>query len=773
MLQRVLLLVGLLTLIGCKDGHEGAVKLTVSYSGFKPGCIRVGVKDEGGAGEERTTELAGKGTAKGGQVTVAAFREAGWGPHLLLTAQAFETECTGTPVTTATQSVKVDKAAVAELELTLSGTDADEDGYVARGSGGSDCDDTRGEARPGAQERCNGRDDNCDNKSDEGFEVGALCDTTDGCKGAWTCDTQGARTCVGKPDQWRRDSDGDGQGDPNVSGPLECKQPTGYVPNGLDCDDTNKWRFTGAPELCNAVDDDCDTVADNGLGLGNACTGASGCGGKLACDAADAGVRCDSPTPVVLYPDTDQDTRGKADAGVSSCEPTRPGHVTNANDCDDTRANVYVGAPELCDSQDNDCDGTQDEDHNVGASCNPGMGCSGARACAEDGGTQCDFVTPPTSWYPDDDLDLHGKADAGVLTCAPSPGHIAQAGDCNDGNPYTHADRGELCDQEDNNCNGTADEGNVCPTGGGTWADRTTASADVWRSVSLWGDGGVWVAGQSNRLRYQAPGQTTFENFDGQCTAADWYGVWADPQTGTAYLAGLNQRSAIHPATTTTCTSGPTFTSTDVRGIVGVPRTGGGTEFHGVGLDRGNNNFGRASWWTDASTTLQSGPTSVGPLRDVHGISRDVLFAVGGFQPSGGSPGEPRIYRFKPDQNDWQSELVQNISGVEEDQLRGIWVVHPKLAYAVGESNSVLRWNGTAWSKHSGPGAGDLYSVVAFGTSSVYVTTVGGQVYRFDGSTWSAMPGLNTGTPLWDIAGTSPGDLWVVGDNGKMLHWPR
>ncbi|HZH76017.1 MAG TPA: hypothetical protein VEY88_08290, partial [Archangium sp.] len=61
----------------------------------------------------------------------------------------------------------------------------------------------------------------------------------------------------------------------------------------------------------------------------------------------------------------------------------------------------------------------------------------------------------------------------------------------------------------------------------------------------------------------------------------------------------------------------------------------------------------------------------------------------------------------------------------------------------------------------------------AFGTSSVYVTTVGGAVYRFNGSTWSAMPGLNTGTPLWDIAGTSPGDLWVVGGDGKVLRWPR
>ncbi|HEX8819628.1 MAG TPA: putative metal-binding motif-containing protein [Archangium sp.] len=769
MLQRLVLLIGLLTLIGCQKGHEGAVKLTVSYSGFKPGCIRVGVKDEGGAGEERTTQLEGKGAVTGGSVTVAAFREAGWGPSLLLTAQAFEVECTGSPVSTATGVVKVDKAAVTELELKLSGTDADQDGYVARDTGGHDCDDRRGEAHPGARELCNGRDDNCDERPDEGLEVGALCDTTDGCKGAWTCDAQGARTCVARPDQWRRDSDGDGQGDPKSTSQTSCKQPTGYVPNDLDCDDTNKRRYTGATELCNTVDDDCDATADEGLGVGNACTGAGGCGGKLACNAADAGVLCNSPTPVVLYPDNDQDTRGAADAGVSSCEPTRPGHVTNANDCDDTRANVYMSAPEICDSQDNDCDGTTDESFNVGAGCDPGLGCTGARACAADGGTRCDYVTPPTSYYPDDDLDQHGRADAGVLTCAPNPGHVPQAGDCDDGNPFAHGDMGELCDQADNDCDGTEDEDGVCPTGGATWVDRSTANTDDWRSVTVWGDGGVWLTGLGSRLRHRAPGQTTFQNFDARC-AGDWYGLWADPQSGTAYLGGLNQLSAYHGAAATSCTPGLTITNTDVHGIVGVPQTGGGTEFHFVGFSRGNANEGRAMWWDGSA--LNSGDTTLGPLWDVHGVSRDVLFAVGGFQPTTRDPGEPRIYRFKPAQDDWQTEFVQNLSGVVEDQLQGVWVVNPKLAYAVGESNSVLRWNGTAWSKHSGPG-GDLYSVVAFGTSSVYVTTGNGRVYRYDGSAWSALPGLNTGAPLWDIAGTSPADLWVVGDNGKLLHWPR
>ncbi len=108
-----------------------------------------------------------------------------------------------------------------------------------------------------------------------------------------------------------------------------------------------------------------------------------------------------------------------------------------------------------------------------------------------------------------------------------------------------------------------------------------------------------------------------------------------------------------------------------------------------------------------------------------------------------------------------------------DDRLRGVWVVSPTLAYAVGESSSFLMWNGTAWTPLTGPASEDLLSVVAFGKNSVYATTGSGKVYRYDGSTWTVMPGLSTGSALNDIAGTSPGDLWVVGDNGKILHWPR
>lgn len=673
MFPRFALLAGLLSLLatGCRN-DEGAVKLTVTYSGFRPGCIRVGVKDAQGLGEARTTELAGKGEPTGGSVTLAAYRESGWGTTLAVTAEAFETQCSGTPVETSTGTVTVNKGQTAEYALTLTASDLDQDGYVARTGGGTDCDDTRAPVHPGAQELCNGRDDNCDGVRDEGFDVGALCDAPGICSGQRTC-------------------------------------------------------------------------------------------------APDGTVACTGPAPTMLYADTDNDQHGAPGASISSCEPTRAGYVTSSDDCDDSRASVYTGAPELCDSLDNDCDGTADDGLGLGGSCDPGQGCAGTRVCETDGGTRCDFVTPPSAYYPDEDLDQHGKTDAGVVTCAPDAGYIPQAGDCNDGNPFTNVDARELCDGEDNDCNGSSDENGVCPGAGAKWVDMSPSDYNPLRSVAMWGDGGVWIAGGTNELRVRAPGASLFTSYDNQCTGV-WYGIWAHPQSGYVVAGGDNAAIALHEAATNSCLySGADATNTDVRGVVGVPLSSGGFDTFFVGIDKLDTTSGRALRWTGTGTSFQNIPLP-GQLWDVHGISREVLFAVGGFDNAG-----PRIYRFKPDTNTWSDEGVQNLSGVVSDRLRGVWVVNPRLAYAVGEGGSFLMWNGTTWSPRTGPSSENFTSVLAFGKNAVYVSTSNGKVYRYNGTAWSALPGLGpvSGDSLNDLAGLAPDDIWVVGDQGWRLHWPR
>ncbi|MCP3940209.1 MAG: sialidase, partial [Desulfobacteraceae bacterium] len=97
----------------------------------------------------------------------------------------------------------------------------------------SDCDDSNSAVNPGAVELCNGIDDNCDFNIDEG------------------CTT------------YCRDSDSDGYGDSGDS-QTATSQPPGYVMNAFDCDDSNSAVNPGAVELCNGIDDNCDTNIDEG-----------------------------------------------------------------------------------------------------------------------------------------------------------------------------------------------------------------------------------------------------------------------------------------------------------------------------------------------------------------------------------------------------------------------------------------------------------------------------------------------------------------------------
>ena len=62
---------------------------------------------------------------------------------------------------------------------------------------------------------------------------------------------------------WYGDADGDGYGrSSDVS--TACSPPAGYVAQSGDCDDGNGAIHPGAAELCDAVDNDCDRVVDDG-----------------------------------------------------------------------------------------------------------------------------------------------------------------------------------------------------------------------------------------------------------------------------------------------------------------------------------------------------------------------------------------------------------------------------------------------------------------------------------------------------------------------------
>ena len=284
-------------------------------------------------------------------------------------------------------------------------------GYV---SDFSDCDDANGAVYPGATEVCDGIDNDCD---------GLIDDEDPSIIGLAT---------------YYADNDGDGFGDSDAS-VLSCSQPTGYVSDFSDCDDTNGAVYPGATEVCDGIDNDCDGLIDNE-------------------DPSIIGL-------ATYYADNDGDGFGDPDASVLSC--SQPiGYVSDFSDCDDTNADVYPGAIEICDGIDNNCDGSIDEGlstdadgdghYAVGSCLSPADDCDDNNADVYPGATEiCDGI----------DNNCDGSIDEGLAIDADGDGHYAvgsclsPADDCDDTNAAVYPGATEICDGIDNNCDGSIDEG--------------------------------------------------------------------------------------------------------------------------------------------------------------------------------------------------------------------------------------------------------------------------------------------------------------------------
>ncbi|HTQ03574.1 MAG TPA: putative metal-binding motif-containing protein [Polyangiaceae bacterium] len=263
---------------------------------------------------------------------------------------------------------------------TVGDLDADGDGAISSAccnvtpesrQCGTDCDDSNPAIYPGAPEVCDGLDNNCDGRIDEGVELVLY-----------------------------RDADGDGYGTDD-STLHACTKVSGYATQDGDCDDTDPSIHPGAPESCDlpAVDRDCDGVKNDfpggcscKTGSTRACPLPGACSkGVLTCEKGtwtacsitpvaetcngiddDCDGQIDNDVTIDCYEDADGDGYAAAGAKPKALCPAGSGDgcpkgytatapAPGSIDCAPSDADVSPGAPELCNGKDDNCDGSIDE----------------------------------------------------------------------------------------------------------------------------------------------------------------------------------------------------------------------------------------------------------------------------------------------------------------------------------------------------------------------------------------------------------------------------
>lgn len=174
------------------------------------------------------------------------------------------------------------------------------------------------------------------------------------------------------------------------------------------------------------------------------------------------------------------------------------------------------------------------------------------------------------------------------------------------------------------------------------------------------------------------------------------------------------------------------------------------TDIYAVGWAGEILHYDGLSW-----AVVDAGSGDAAYLKSVSGTSGNVI-AVGRTDDLHGL-----VCRF--DGTTWSKTQLNDV-----EELCGVWVDSPTLAFAVGAFGAVRRFDGTLWHKMKSPTRAPLFCVWGDSKNDVYAGGVDGTLIHYDGSVWrELLPATNRSINA--ISGRSANEVYFAGDKGSIL----
>jgi hypothetical protein len=283
---------------------------------------------------------------------------------------------------------------------------------------------------------------------------------------------------------------------------------------------------------------------------------------------------------------------------------------------------------------------------------------------------------------------------------------------------------------------------------GKAWTAVAALDSDSYNAGWLDGSGGGWAFGVSGRIARKSGADWTFVSGVKGENSFNLAGVWATD--GEAWAVGQPRMIHFDGQAWTRVEAATTMYAQEWTSVWSAAPNDAWAVAWGTVPEE-------IQHWDGTAWTVYPHTESLGAMTDVWGSGASDVWMSGA--------GSKLLHFDGKALTQWTGAQIGvggDFASVHGTAADDVWLA--------GSAGVLAHWDGKAWSKVDAGTTADLGRVYPFARDDVWISGTG-VLRRWDGRMFTDVPPPRAGLQVYDIAGSSSGDVWAVAGNGELHHW--